>query len=165
MSAQRCTPSRRARAASRCRSQHGDFGHLLGWAEAVLDQPADVKQASQRPPRANEVAIDVGAVAGDDVVKVLHVPEREGGEVEERIALGRLGPVDDAGDLVTRHEDVVDLQITVDEHRCPRPEHSLGEPAIARNHLSGKDVVGDEPLALGVELCREIVDGPTEPWR
>jgi hypothetical protein len=29
---------------------------------------------------------------------VLHVSEREGGEVEERVALGRLGPVDDAGD-------------------------------------------------------------------
>ena len=28
----------------------------------------------------------------------------------------------------------------------------LGEPAIARDHLGRKDVVGDEPLALGVEL-------------
>src|ERR1022692_627400 len=56
-SAQRCTRSRRARAASRRRSQHGDFGHLLGWAEAVLDQPADVKQATQRPPRPDEAAV------------------------------------------------------------------------------------------------------------
>ena len=96
---------------------------------------------------------------------MLHVSEREGGEVEESVALGRLGPVDDAGDLVTSDEDVVDLQVTVDEHRCPRPERSLGEPAIARDHLGRKDVVGDEPLALGVELGRELVDGPTGPWR
>jgi hypothetical protein len=25
---------------------------------------------------------------------------------------------------------VVDLQVTVDEHRCPRPERSLGEPFV-----------------------------------
>jgi hypothetical protein len=33
----------------------------------VLDQPADVGQASQRPPGADEVAVDVDAVAGDDL--------------------------------------------------------------------------------------------------
>jgi len=36
-------PSRRARAASSPGSQHGDLGHLPGRAEAVLDQPADVR--------------------------------------------------------------------------------------------------------------------------
>ena len=117
------------------------------------------EQASQRPPRADQVAVDVGAVAGDDVVKVLLVSEREGGEVEQRVALGRLGPVDDAGDLVTVDEDVVDLQVAVDEHRRPRPERSLGEPAVARDHVGGKDVVGDEPLALAGELRCELVDG------
>src|SRR6266571_6786790 len=59
------TRSRRARAASRPGSQHGDLGELLGRAVAVLGQPADVSQASQRPPCADEVAVDVGAVAGD----------------------------------------------------------------------------------------------------
>jgi hypothetical protein len=39
---------------------------------------------------------------------VLLVSEREDGEVEERVALGRLGPIDHAGDLVTTDEDVVD---------------------------------------------------------
>jgi len=48
----------------------------------VLDQPADVQQASQRPPCADEVAIDIGAVARDDDVEVFLVCEREGGEVD-----------------------------------------------------------------------------------
>ncbi len=73
--------------ASSHRSQDGDFGHLLERAEAVLNQPADVKQATQRPPGTDEVTVDIGAVAGDDVVKVLRVSEREGCEVEECVAL------------------------------------------------------------------------------
>ena len=36
------------------------------------------------------------------------------------IALARLGPVDHAGDFVTVDEHVGDLQVAVDEHRCPR---------------------------------------------
>ena len=57
---------------------------------AVLGQPADVSQASQRPPCVDEVAVDVGAVAGDDVAEGgLLVPEREDGEVKDRVALGR----------------------------------------------------------------------------
>jgi hypothetical protein len=51
-------------------------------AEAVLDEPADVTQASQGPPRADEVAVDVAALAGDDVAEMLRVAEGEGGEVE-----------------------------------------------------------------------------------
>src|SRR5882724_8424891 len=124
------TRSRRARATSQPGSQHGDLGELLGRAVAVLGQPADVSQASHRPPCADEVAVDVGAVAGDDVAKMLLMSEREDGDVEERVAMGRLGTVDDTGDLVTVDEDVVDLQVAVDEHRCPRPERSLGELAV-----------------------------------
>jgi hypothetical protein len=37
----------------------------------VLDQPADRNQASQRPPRADHVEIDVGAVAVDEDVSDL----------------------------------------------------------------------------------------------
>src|SRR5229473_323439 len=77
------TRSRRARAASQPRSQHVDFAAWRGRVEAVLDQPADRQQASQRPPRADHVEIDVGAVAGDDVAKVLLVSERQAGEVEQ----------------------------------------------------------------------------------
>jgi hypothetical protein len=43
----------------------------------VLDQPAGRLQASQRPPRADHVEVDVGAVAGDDVAKVLLLSERQ----------------------------------------------------------------------------------------
>ena len=52
----------------------------------MLDQPADVSQASQRPPCADHVEVDFGAVAGDDVAKVLLVSEREDGDVKERVA-------------------------------------------------------------------------------
>ena len=72
----------RSRAASERGSQHGDLRHLLGRAVPVLDQPADVEQASQRPPRSDEVPVDVCAVAGDDVAEALLVSEREGREVE-----------------------------------------------------------------------------------
>lgn len=90
-----------------------NLGHLLEGAEAVLDQPADPEQASQRPPCADQLDVDLGAVAGENVVQVLLVCQRQGGKVEERVALGRLGPVDDAGDLVTVDEDVADLQVAV----------------------------------------------------
>src|SRR5580698_3516331 len=96
---------------------------------------------------------------------MLLVPEREDGDVEERVAPGRLGPVDDAGDLVTVDEDVVDLQVTVDEHRCPRPERSLGELAVTRDQVCGKDAVGDEPLAFAVEARCEFAGAPAGPWR
>jgi hypothetical protein len=60
---------------------------------------------------------------------------------------------------------VVDLQVAVDEHRCPRPERSLGNPAIARDHVSGEDAVRDEPLALVIEARRELDHALTGPWR
>jgi hypothetical protein len=74
----------------------------------VLDQPADRPQASQRPPRADHVEVDVGAVAGDDVAQVVPVSERQAGEVVQGIALARLGPVEHAGDLVAVDEHVGD---------------------------------------------------------
>jgi len=37
----------------------------------VLDQPEGRPQASQRPPRADDVDVDMGAVAGDNIGKVL----------------------------------------------------------------------------------------------
>ena len=75
----------------------------------MLDQPADPPQASQRPPPADHVEVDVDAITGDDVTKVLLVSERQRGEVVQGIALGCLGPIDDPCDLVIRNEDVVDL--------------------------------------------------------
>src|SRR5271170_6839638 len=38
----------------------------------------------------------------------------------------------------------------VREHRCPRPERSVGNPAVARDQVGGKDAVRDEPLAFAV---------------
>src|SRR5207248_5411239 len=119
---------RPARAASQPGSQHVELAAWRGWVEAVLDQPAGRLQASQRPPRADHVEVDVGAVAGDDVAKVLLVSERQDGEVVQGIALARPGPVDHAGDLVLVDGHVGDLQVAVREHRCPRPERSLGNP-------------------------------------
>src|SRR5262245_9860272 len=99
----------RARAASQPGSEHVDLAAWRERVEAVLGQPADRQQTSQRPPRADHVQVDVGAVAGDDVAQVLLVPERQAGEVVQGIALARLGPVDHAGDLVSVYEHVGDL--------------------------------------------------------
>src|SRR5690348_18434505 len=111
------TRSCRARAASQPGSQHVELAAWRGRVEAVLDQPTGRLQASRRPPGADHVEVDVGAVAGDDVAKVLLVSERQDGEVVQGIALARLGPVDHAGDLVLVDEYVGDLQVAVREHR------------------------------------------------
>ena len=111
--------------------------------------------------RRGSAAIDVGAVAGEDVVEVFSVSEREDGEVEQRVASGRLGPVENASDLVAVDEDVVDLQIAVYEHRCPRPQRSHRELTVPRDDRCGNDIVGDQPVAFDVEARCELVDAPT----
>ena len=58
-----------------------------------------------------------------------------------------------------------DLQVAVGEHRCPRPKRPLGDPAVASDHVGGKDIVRDEPPALAVEAQCEFVQAPTGPWR
>src|SRR6478752_3637003 len=80
----------------RCATSHlgpqdVDLAPRRGRVEAVLDQPADRRQASQRPPGADHVEVDVRAVAGDDVAEVLLVSERQDGEVVHGIASTRLG--------------------------------------------------------------------------
>jgi hypothetical protein len=42
---------------------------------------------------------------------------------------------------------------------------SLGNPAVARDHVGGKDAVRDEPLAFAVEVRCDRVEAPTGPWR
>src|SRR5205823_11049671 len=69
-------------------SQHGELAAWQRRVEAVLDQPAGRSQASQRPPRADHVEIDVGAVAGDEVAKVLLVSERQAGGFRPVLARG-----------------------------------------------------------------------------
>ena len=78
--------TRSRRAASHPGSQHVDLAAWRERVEAVLDQPPGRPQASQRPPRTDHVEVDIGAVAGEDVAKVLIVPERQGGEIVEAIA-------------------------------------------------------------------------------
>ena len=154
--------------ASQPRSQHSDLGILVGRPVAMLDQPADVTQASQRPPRADEAQVDIAAVAGDDVAEVFRVSEREGGEVEQRVAPAALRPVDDAGHLVTGHKDVVNLQIAVNENRIPRTENGLSKSAVACDHVGVKNVMCDEPFALAVQARCKLVEVPTAPgwqWR
>ena len=53
----------------------------------MFDQPAGRQQAAQRPPGADHVEVDVGAVAGEDIAKMLLVSKRQDGEVVEGIAL------------------------------------------------------------------------------
>jgi hypothetical protein len=103
-------------------------------------------------------------VAGDDVLEAVRVCERQGGEIEERVALGRSGPVDDAGDLVTMNEDVGIVQVAVDEHRLPRPKRGLGEATVAHDHVGGKYLIGDKPVALVGQAGCELVDAWPRPW-
>lgn len=146
-------------------TQDGDVGHGFERAEDMLGEPPDVGQASQRPPCADEGVVDAGGVAGDDVAKVFGVSACESCEVEQSVALGGFGPVDDAAHFVTVDEDVVEVQIAVDEARCPRPECCLGESAVPCHDIGGKDVVGDESAAFLVQAPSEFVEGPARPGR
>src|SRR4051795_4480627 len=85
----------RRRGSSHLRPEHVDLAPGCGRVEAVLDEPADRGQAAQRPPPADRVEVDVAAVAGDHVVEVPGVPERQAGEVVHSVALTRLRPVED----------------------------------------------------------------------
>ena len=82
------------------------------------------------------------------------------GQVIHRIAVAALGPVDDAAHLVTVHEHMNDLQVAVDEHRCPWPQRRLRDLSVAPDNVRGHDIVGDEPLTLRVEQRRKL-DTPT----
>jgi hypothetical protein len=53
---------------------------------------------------------------------------------------------------------VGDLQVAVREHRCPRPERGLGNPAVVRDQVGGKDAVRDEPFAFAVEVRCDLVE-------
>ena len=59
--------ARADRAASDLGSQHVELAARRGRVEAMLDQPAGCHQASPRPPGADHLEVDLGAVAGDDV--------------------------------------------------------------------------------------------------
>ena len=69
-------------------------------------------------------------VARHDIVEVLLVCERQSGEVIHRIALAALGPVPDAARPVTVVQHMNDLQVAVDEHRCPWPQRPCSPPGL-----------------------------------
>ncbi|GAB3892399.1 hypothetical protein GCM10029964_067130 [Kibdelosporangium lantanae] len=97
---------------------------------------------------------------------MLLVAERQDGEVEQGVPLGRLRPVEYPGDLVVPvHEHVADLQVPVREHRCPRSERQFGDPTVVGDHIGGKDVVREEPRTLTVEPRRDLVDTRSTPRR
>src|ERR1700722_16582571 len=52
-------------------SQHVELTARRGGVEAVLNEPSGRHQTPPRPPGADYVAVDVGAVAGDEVAEVL----------------------------------------------------------------------------------------------
>jgi hypothetical protein len=54
---------------------------------------------------------------------------------------------------------------TADMALLTAPRRSLGHPAVARDHVGGKDVVRDEPLAFAVEVRRDLLGAPAGPWR
>ena len=62
----------------------------------------------------------------------------------------------DAARLVTVVQHMNDLQVAVDEHRCPWQQRRLRDLRIAPVNGGGHDIVGDEPLTLRVELWRTL---------
>lgn len=138
--------------------EHVDLATWPERVEAVLNQPANRQQASQRPPRPNHVEVRVASVASDDIFEVLLASERQRGEIEKGVTRPCLRPVDNAYDDVTVDEDVGTLQVAMHEYRGKRPERGLGNLAIARNNIGRKDVSRDEPLAFTVEVrCGALV--------
>ena len=72
-------------------------------------------------------------------------------EVEGGVTRGSLGPVEDAGDRGAVDEDVLDVEVAVDEHRSPRPEHGSRPCAVGLDDVGREDLVLEEPVALPVE--------------
>ena len=107
----------------------------------MLDQPAG-RPRLRRPPRADHIEIDVGAVAGKDVAEDVPRVLASGREVIQGITLSSsdqsIAPVISSPStntwLICRSPFV--------EHWCPWPECSLGNPAVARNQVGGEDAVG-----------------------
>ena len=117
----------------------------------MLDQPAGRQQATQRPPPADHVEVDVGAVAGDDVAEVLGAPHREDGEVPQRVALAAF----DQSRMPVTSSPSTKMWQTCRSPCMNTGVHGLSAVSASRRlrvHVGGKDLVGDEPLALAVEL-------------
>jgi hypothetical protein len=107
----------------------------------------------------------VGAVAGDNVGKVLLVSERQACESYRASPWDALGPVDHS---------VISSPSTNTWVICRSPcvntgvhgrRRGLGDPAVARDHVGRKDAVRDEPLAFAVEVRCDLVRELSWPWR
>src|SRR5271157_3201533 len=73
------SPRPKLGAASQLGSEHGELAAWRGRVEAVLDQPSAGYQASQRPPCADHIEVDVGAVPREHVAQVLLVSQCQDG--------------------------------------------------------------------------------------
>ncbi len=93
------------------------------------------------------------------------MPERQEGQVEQRVTAGGLRPVDDAGHLLALDEHMAGLEVAVDEDRGPRAERGLRDPAVAGDQIAGQHIVGHQPRAFDVEGRRQVVGAPAGPGR
>ena len=101
----------------------------------MLDQPA---RRSRRPPRADHVEVDVGAVSGDHIAKVLLV---SGVKLARSYRASPWLASDHSSTPVISSPSTNtwgDLQVAVREHKCPWPERSLGDPVVARDQVGGQ---------------------------
>ena len=60
-------------------------------------------------------------------------------------------------------EHVRDLEVTVREHRCPRPEDRVGDPAVPHDQVRRQHAGADQRLALAVEARRCPLGASTAP--
>ncbi|GAA2531699.1 hypothetical protein Ahu01nite_095590 [Winogradskya humida] len=91
------------------------------------------------------------------------MPQGQRGEVEHRVAVAGLGPVEHAGDPVLIGEDVGDLEVAVDERRGERAEGCPGDLAVAGDQTGGEAGDGSPrtPRAWPGRAPSAITDG----WR
>ena len=115
----------------------------------MLDQPADRPQASQRPPGADHVEVDVGAVAGDDVAEMLRVAEA---------ALRPWTPVFTHGDLQADHVFADADKITgVIDWSEAGPGDALYD--LASLTLGHKEHLGDVVAGYGTDVDLDVIRG------
>jgi hypothetical protein len=96
---------------------------------ALLVPIVPLGQAAQRPPRADHVEVDVSAVAGDDVVEVLLVSERERRSPWPERRLGDLAVATDHGEYARRSPSLVSIS--------GRSPYTLGNPSSSRPIMIG----------------------------
>ena len=122
----------------------------------MLDQPTGRHQASPRPPSADHVEVDVGAVTSDNIAKVLPMSERQ----DRGSYKASPCPASDQSITPVTSSPSTNTWVICRSpctNQYPGPVCSLGDPAVARNQVGRKDAVRDEPLAFAVESRCDLV--------